>query len=425
MDTNQLFSIGLGLEAPWRIVSTSLDVNVIPHRLDLRIEADRGALYPCPDCGKPCKAHDFTERTWRHLNFFQHHCYVTAPVPRTDCPEHGIKTVTVPWAREGSRFTMFFEAMVMLLAREMPVAALARYAQEHDTRLWRIVEHYVAKAVAGMDLSSVKAVGLDETASKRGHNYVTVFIDMEREHRPVLFVTPGKGKDTLVRFKRHLEKQGGKAEHVLEVVCDMSGAFIEASKEHFENAAVTADWFHVTALVSKAMDEVRRAESQHKPLPRHLRYAILKNPETKMTEKQAEALYELENSNLATAQAYRCKESLAWVRQAETPQGAAWRMTRFVSYWLHELKAGVFEPLRKALTTIAGHRSLILRRWKSGYSNARLEGLNGLFQAARARARGYRKVETFMTMVYLIGAPLGKVLDQFTQQLAPARPKST
>lgn len=423
MDTNQLFSIGLGLEAPWRIASSDLDINVNPHRLDLRIEAERGALYPCPDCGKLCKAHDFTERTWRHLNFFQHHCYVTAPVPRTDCPEHGIKTVTVPWARKGSAFTMFFEAMVMLLARQMPVKALADYAGEHDTRLWRIVEHYVAKAVAEMDLSAVKAVGLDETASKRGHNYVTVFIDMEKKTKPVLFVTPGKGKATLMRFKQHLEKQGGEAGRVLEVVCDMSSAFIEATKEHFENAAVTVDWFHVTALVSKAMEEVRRTEGKRRALPKHLRYAILKNPETKMTEDQAQALHELENSNLATAQAYRCKESLAWVRQAETPQGAAWRMTRFVSYWLHELKAGIFEPMRRALATIAGYRSLILRRWKSTYSNARLEGMNGLFQAARARARGYRKVETFMTMVYLIGAPLGKVLDQFTQQLAP--PKST
>ncbi|MCC6465471.1 MAG: ISL3 family transposase [Planctomycetes bacterium] len=421
MDANLIFSIGLGLEAPWRILSSNLDINVNPHRLDLRVEAERGALYPCPECGKLCKAHDFAERTWRHLNFFQHHCYVTAPVPRTDCPEHGIKTVTVPWARKGSAFTMFFEAMVMLLARQMPVAVLARYAQEHDTRLWRVIEHYVAEAVSQMDLGHVKAVGLDETAGKRGHNYVTVFIDMERKEKPVLFVTPGKGKDTLAKFRQHLERQGGKAERVLEVVCDMSGAFIEATREHFENAQTTIDWFHVTALVSRAMDEVRRAESKQDKLPKHLRYAILKNPDTKMTEEQAQALHDLEQSNLATAQAYRCKESLAWVRQAESHQGAAWRMTRFVGYWLQELKAGIFEPLKRALSTIAGYRSLILRRWKSTYSNARLEGMNGLFQAARARARGYRNTSTFMTMIYLIGAPLGKILSHFTRQLAPTK----
>ncbi|MCC6148955.1 MAG: transposase, partial [Planctomycetes bacterium] len=119
--------------------------------------------------------------------------------------------------------------------------------------------------------------------------------------------------------------------------------------------------------------------------------------------------------------AYRCKESLAWVRQAQSHQGAAWRMTTFVSYWLQELKAGIFEPMRRALTTIAGYKSLILRRWKSTYSNARLEGMNGLFQAARARARGYRNVNTFITMIYLIGAPLGKLLNPFTRQLTPTK----
>ncbi|TAN34090.1 ISL3 family transposase, partial [Patescibacteria group bacterium] len=37
-----------------------------------------------------------------------------------------------------------------------------------------------------------------ETASKRGHNYVTVFIDLDRKQKPVIFVTPGKGKGCLV-----------------------------------------------------------------------------------------------------------------------------------------------------------------------------------------------------------------------------------
>ncbi|MEE9312900.1 MAG: hypothetical protein V3V10_10885, partial [Planctomycetota bacterium] len=41
---------------------------VDPHRLELKIKTDRGAQFPCPDCGKLCKVHDFTDRTWRHLN---------------------------------------------------------------------------------------------------------------------------------------------------------------------------------------------------------------------------------------------------------------------------------------------------------------------------------------------------------------------
>lgn len=84
----------------------------------------------------------------------------------------------------------------MMLAREMPIAALARYVEENDTRLWKIINHYVPKAVSKLDLSEVKAVALDETSSKRGHKYVTVFIDVERKSKSILFVTPNKIKAT-------------------------------------------------------------------------------------------------------------------------------------------------------------------------------------------------------------------------------------
>ena len=85
MQPNEFFALGLGLTPPWKLTDQRLDMDKSPHELHLRIEADRGSLYPCPDCGSMCKAHDFKELTWRHLNFFQHHCYLTAPVPRISC----------------------------------------------------------------------------------------------------------------------------------------------------------------------------------------------------------------------------------------------------------------------------------------------------------------------------------------------------
>ena len=412
MEAGELLALGLGLQPPWRLVGQRVDTDKQPHEVFLEVTADRGAEYPCPECGRLCKAHDFHEFTWRHLNLFQHHCYVTARVPRVDCPDHGTKQVKVPWTREGSRFTLLFEQAAMTLVREMPVLAAARIIGVSDTRLWRVVQFYVAQALSKMDLGGVKAVALDETASKRGHNYVTVFIDLDRKQKPVIFVTPGKGKGCLVLFRRFLREHGGHHDNIAEVVCDMSPAFLAAICESFPGANVTVDWFHVVQLFTTAVDEVRKTEAKERKLPKATRWAVLKAADGgRLTEKQQQALAELETGGFATATAWRIKEMLRWIRKATSVRAAQWRITHFARHALKCIAPDTktLAPVLKALMTLEEHAHLILSRWASNHSNARLEGLNGIFQAARARARGYRNVFTFMTMIYFIAAPLGEL----------------
>ena len=139
MEVTELFRQGLGLEAPWRVASVSLDLE--KNRLDIVVDFPAGSMFPCPMCKTLCKAYDTDEREWRHLNFFQYLTYLRAWQPRVDCSTHGKKTVTVPWSREGSHFTLLFEGMVVELARNgLTVNALARIVGEHDTRLWRVLE---------------------------------------------------------------------------------------------------------------------------------------------------------------------------------------------------------------------------------------------------------------------------------------------
>ncbi len=273
MEASAVLTLGLGVSSPWRLVDQHLDRQKSPHVLEIQVEADRGAAFPCPDCGKPCKAHDFKEFTWRHLNFFQHHCMITARVARTNCPEHGVKRGKVPWARDGSGFTLLFEQAAMTLVREMPALAAARIIGISDTRLWRIVAHYVAKGLKGLDLSGLTVVALDETSAKKGHNYVTVFIDADRKKDPVIFATPGKGKATVEVFRAFLEAHGGKPGRIVEVVCDMSPAFLAAVAKEFPDAEVTLDWFHLVQLFTKAVDTVRKAEHKQVRLPAAIRWA--------------------------------------------------------------------------------------------------------------------------------------------------------
>lgn len=212
--------------------------------------------------------------------------------------------MAVPWAREGSGFTLLFAQAALMLVREMPVLAAARIMEVTDKRLWRIVEHYISRALSGLDLSRLEALAFDETASKKGHNYVTVFIDLDRKRTPVAFATLGKGKDTVKAFAAFLEDHGGKPGRIAEVVCDMSPAFLAATAETFANATQTVDWFHVVQLFTVAVDDVRKAESKQVKLPDATRWAVLKAHDGgKLTDKQATALAELEAGGFLTAQA--------------------------------------------------------------------------------------------------------------------------
>ena len=132
-------------------------------------------------------------------------------------------------------------------------------------------------------LDDLTAFGLDETASKRGHNYVTVFIDLDRKDKPVIFATPGKGKGTVRAFKQFLKEHGGNSENIFEVVCDMSPLFLAGLKEELPDAETTVDWFHVVQLFTNAVDTVRRNETKKRKLPKGTRWAVLKNAESSLT----------------------------------------------------------------------------------------------------------------------------------------------
>jgi len=133
----------------------------------------------------------------------------------------------VPWARPDSGFTLLFEQVALLLMREMPVSA----SEVTDQRLRRILRFYARQAIERLDLRHVEAIALDETAARRGHEYVTLFIDLDAAERPVLFVTPGRGKDCVTAFRDIQLEHGGEPTRAGEVVCDMSAAFLAASAD--------------------------------------------------------------------------------------------------------------------------------------------------------------------------------------------------
>ncbi len=214
MRDTALLQLALALTPPWTVSRSDFDPEA--RRLDVEIDFAAGSRFACPTCGAAgCPAYDTERKTWRHLSFFQHQAWLNARVPRIRCDVCGIKTATVPWARPDSGFTLLFEALVMAMVSAMPVAAVARIVGEHDTRLWRVVHHYVDQARARIDTADVTRIAIDETAARRGHNYITLFADIDQAR--VLFATEGKDATTVAAFAGDRAAHGGDPDAIEEV----------------------------------------------------------------------------------------------------------------------------------------------------------------------------------------------------------------
>jgi len=302
-EVRQLFEKALGLVPPWKVTRSEFDATA--KRLDLFLDFERGARFTCPDCGTAgCPVHDTEDKDWRHLDFFQFQAYLHARVPRIRCEKDGVRQVELPWARAGSGFTHLFEAFVMTLAAEMPVRAIADLVGEHDTRIWRIVHFHIDQARAKEDFSAVHHLGVDETSRRRGHHYASLFCDLERSK--LLFATKGKDAATFGRFKADLIAHGGDPKTLVELCMDMSPAFISGAQAHFEGVPITFDRYHLIQDLNFALDQVRRAEQEHRSTLKKSRYLWLKNPD-KLNGGQRAEIERLSRLHDKTARAYRIK----------------------------------------------------------------------------------------------------------------------
>jgi transposase len=401
MDELGLFTAALGLSGPWRVTRSEFDAERT--QLDLYLDFDRGARFACPAKGCAhggCPVHDTVEKTWRHLDFFQHRALLHARLLRVRCPEHGVRQVSVPWARPGSGFTLLFEALVLSFATVMPVAKVAELTREYDTRIWRVLEHHVRAARDREDFSAVRKVGMDETSARKGQDYVSIFADMELGR--VLFATEGRDAGTVARFAADLADHGGDPASITDTSSDMSTAFISGIGAHLPNATMTFDRYHLAAKLSEAIDAVRREEVKTRPELTHTRWLWLKNF-SNLSVKQRGELHQLmrPSAQLATARALRWREDF----QAFYDQHPSYA-PEYLRRWCSGAKRSRLQPIKDFVTLVENHWEGIIAWHTNHLSNGLLEGINSLVQAAKARARGYRSKTKMITIVYLTAAKL-------------------
>jgi transposase len=307
--------------------------------------------------------------------------------------------VDAVWGRKQRGVTLLLEALVMKLARQMAVNAIAEMLGVTDQRLWRVLKHNVMADVDRMDLSELTSLRIDETAAHRGHNYVSLFVDMDE--KKIAYISEGKDSQTIETFKDHVVDHGEMPKAVREVVCLMSPALISRVETDLPEASITFDRFHVVKLFKMAVDVVRKEEQRREWGLKSTRCLWLKNPGN-LTNAQAATLAGPSRSKLITTRAYRMK--LFFQEIYALPKR-----------WAEAALEGWYQwGIRSRLDTIVEFARMLRRHWDgvlrwftSELNNSLLEGLNSLVKAAKILARAYHSKENFNLIIYLIADHLG------------------
>lgn len=385
----------LGVQSPWQVQHVNLELDL--KRVEIELVWPPGAKATCPVCGQDCTLYDGApERTWRHLDTMQFETILRARVPRVDCPTDGVKTITVPWAEPGGRFTRLFERFaidVLLCARSLTQAAALLGLS------WDEVDHVLRRAVqrglSRRELEALRHVGIDEKSFRSGQSYVSLLTDLEASR--VLDVVEGRTQAAAEALWDTLSAE--QRQQLEAVAVDMWEPFLNASRAKAPGAELVHDKFHVSAHLNEAVDRVRRAE--HKELMaageetlKGSRQLWLRNP-LHWSAEQAASFAALRDSGLKVARAWAAKELFTklWTYRYE---GAA---RRFFKDWYGWVSRSRLKPLIKVARMLKAHLENILTYLRHPITNAVTEGLNSKIQTIKSNARGFRSFDNYRTRI--------------------------
>jgi transposase len=397
--TEKLFETALGVSSPWQVAGVEFDGAA--RVLRIRIDFTSGSQFAVAGVEGVHPVYDTVSKRYRHLNFFQYECHLEVRVPRVKLPDGGVRQVEPPWAGKLSGFSLLFEALVLLLCQQMPFRGVARLVNLSAHRTQAICRVYVDLAVAQADYSEVRHLAIDETSRARGHDYVTLAADAAR--RAVIFVSEGRDAQAIAALAEDLTSHGGDPKAIEGTSIDMSPAFIKGVSEHLPNAQITFDKFHVVAHASVAIDKTRRIEQQNDPSLKGLRWKLLKDRRGLSGEHRAELdalLAQLTTKR--TARAWQYREQLREILDRKQINV----VRALLRQWCTNVVRSKVEPMKEVAQMIRNHLEGIIAWAQTRQTNGFLEAINGLFQAAKRKARGYGRFSTIRTVIFLLAGKL-------------------
>jgi transposase len=300
------------------------------------------------------RIHSYKKREWEHLNVFEYRCFIHCKIP---IYQHKITKETAQlktdFSREYSRFTLFYEHKVMdLLKIHHCFQKVARQLSIYTQRVEQIYHHYTQELNENAPIEGATKIGIDETSTKKGHHYITTFVDLDT--KKIIAIEDGKSGTTI----EQVALQHPNSSAVSEISIDMSPAFISAATEYFPNAAITFDKWHVIKLLYKHLDNLKTTSIYD---------SLVLNVE------KIESFFKNQQIEEAKAQLL------------------------FMADFANEIK-----PKNGFSKTIYRHFEGIVNYFSSKLTNGILEGINSTIQVIKRVARGFRYTHNFKKMIRFV-----------------------
>ena len=391
-------------------------VTFAPEGVVVRIRR-RKRSHQCP-CGWTTRSHyDRSTRRWRHLDLGLTRCFLESEICRVACPRcRRVRTEDVAWARPGARHTKDFCAVVAWLAQRVDKTTITKSLRVSWEAVAKIVIDVVDDVLDDRRFEGLVRLGVDEVSYRKGHRYLTVVADHDREGR-VVWAQAGKSAATLMAF---FDELGPERVAKLEAISlDMGIAFENATNEKAPNVRQCVDPFHLVWLANEAINQARRwAWNEERrvapPRPRgrarldevrprdqarwtkHTRWALLKDP-ANLSDEQLSVLHELRRNNSVLYRSWQLKESLRDLYRLRQPKDAP----AHLEWWLRWASRSRIPAFVKLAKTVRKNRERILAAIELDLSNSKLEGLNSKIRLINHRGYGHHSAEAVIAMIYL------------------------
>ena len=365
MQDRELYRRILGIEAPWYV--DSVDLKLEEGEVHVRLAHYDLIDWPCPECGVSCKLYDHQpERQWRHLDTCQYQTILHAEPPRSECSQHGVRVVKLPWAEPSSRFTA--------------------------------LERAVQRGLERRKAETVGQIGVDEKAFRKGHSYLTLVNDLVRGR--VLYVAEERRQSSLDGFWETLKVE--QIAGIEAVAMDMWDLYITSVREHVPGAdgKIVFDKFHIAQHLGEAVDRVRRKENKTLRAAGDdrltgTRYDWLRNPAA-MEPKDRREFAELRASGLKTARAWALKET-AMALYSDTYERPARKHFRWWHNWALRSR---LQPMIEVARMLKRRFENIITYLRHRITNAASESINAKIQWVKYTARGFRNRRNFVHAIY-------------------------